>query len=1315
MKITLGKNRSYRLIPRAWPRSDKFLLAWLMPVELAILVPVLVIFGIAQPDLYRTAMWRIGFENKLNSNPNMILYAFANHRPLPDVPFIWSSTWVSVDARLTSFNVAISIVSLFFLLIKLIGYIMRTWYPVFAIFANIALVVLYAVSVYGQVGPDYADARYQASAAWYFRQGCGLAKQYDKYQACQIAQASLAITLLLLRFSTVYLINLAIALHATWPNRENDVSNEDDEDVATLDSTERGTWEMHSMKAPASTPYTPRTQAFYTLDRQLPLRQPDYGQAWVHDMIWTYWSGALSKALGIYEYIVSGNDERRKGGHTHKSKCRRTAPASLVIMSASSEEKDEYLSDNQSSDSSGHEWPARPLSQTFFAPPFYGRPPTPLPPSPSLTSLLRPSRPTTPDASDDENMAPVPRASPQVPTYEYYGFVLYLFSSMSFLLWLLWSYLPAPFLHGLGIYYYPNRWWALAIPAFLTMTLCYIYVALASYNTEMMTLPMASVETVVDGAGKLAVIDAKGRLRGSNKRERKCDHNGRLRCRHGYSSSRRMRGPFRRRARGGGLNEWLFDFHHHRLNVAGYINPTASTLPIPPAILSAHFQDQVKTSNQTAMDILKLLSRGTKRPSQAKRAGSDASIKLPSAGTKTNPQLFHDHAHGQKRKRDEDEPLRKHAVEDLPVVDFFAPKVEASHFTTYKAQQAPSPAAQPSERLSVDACRELLRSHRLKLTVMTEPDGRQASKRKEKASKGKEIENKNKSSGVGAKPDKRQLFPQPLRSFGELRSTYGISRRVSENLAVQGYRVPTEVQLGALPVLLRPDIAMIDERDLSEGVNFLAVAPTGSGKTVSFLIPAINSIMRRRALQGLQGIHELEAVIVAPTRELVFQIVNEGRKLTQGTGLRVTGMRKGTRVVSDQSGVTKLGSGAEEDDDDDDESQSEDDKPAVEAPAPVAKADILVTTPLLLFRSLTSETADGQCKTLPTVRELVLDEADVLLDALFREQTLGIWTACRNPSMRVSCWSATMGSNIESLVVDKLKEWSETRDIRLKPLVRLVVGLRDTAVPNIAHRLIYTASETGKLMALRQLLHPAPGDDAGPPLRPPFLVFTQTIDRASALREELKYDIPLEAGGPSRIEALHSELSDSARAAIMRKFRAGDIWVLITTDVLARGVDFAGVNGVVNYDVPGSSAAYVHRAGRTGRAGREGGVAVTLYTKDDIPFVKTVANAIAISEKQAGKTGSQAGVQKWLLDALPNVARADRKKLKYRGVDSRRSGTGAKITSKSGYDRRREHNRMGAIAGSKRRISEARRDVDEAQVDEEGEEEEEEEWTGFGD
>lgn len=176
-------------------------------------------------------------------------------------------------------------------------------------------------------------------------------------------------------------------------------------------------------------------------------------------------------------------------------------------------------------------------------PPFYGRPPTPLPPSPSLTSLLRPpsllnrsttsTRPTTPDSSDVETpndteaavahsarrANPLPPAAPKVPTYEYYGFVLYLASSLLFLIYILWSYLPSPFLHAMGITYYPNRWWSLAIPAWIVMVLIYIYIALACWNVEYLTLGMQRVETMVDEAGNVAILDENGRIRkGGSKR-----------------------------------------------------------------------------------------------------------------------------------------------------------------------------------------------------------------------------------------------------------------------------------------------------------------------------------------------------------------------------------------------------------------------------------------------------------------------------------------------------------------------------------------------------------------------------------------------------------------------------------------------------------------------------------------------------------------------------------------------------------------------------------------------------------------------------
>ncbi|KAM0262874.1 hypothetical protein ACHAQJ_001465 [Trichoderma viride] len=689
------------------------------------------------------------------------------------------------------------------------------------------------------------------------------------------------------------------------------------------------------------------------------------------------------------------------------------------------------------------------------------------------------------------------------------------------------------------------------------------------------------------------------------------------------------------------------------------------------------------------MDILKVLSRGTKKSAKNSLSGGSAVGKLPSSGTKTNPQLYHDDVRGHKRKRDVEEPENK-LPEELPEVDFFAPKDVAESKPAKKAEAnkdkraaSPEVEAEAAKLLSADECRQLLRSHRLKVTLLNK---REEQHKVKKSKKKKAI--------VEVKKDKKpQLNPQPLTSFGQLRSTYNLSRRVAENLSYQGYRVPTEVQMGSMPLLIRPDLALKGEEGLESGIDLLAVAPTGSGKTISFLVPTINNIMRRRAQEKLHGIHELEAIVIVPTRELAYQIVHVGNQLVKGTGIKVVGMRKGMVLAAESQDIGEDDSDeekekAEESDDDDGEEEEEEERDG--KPKVVSKVDILITTPLLLLNFLTSGSTSTQ-KVLPTVRDLILDEADVLLDPLFRDQTIGIWTACSNPDLRLSFWSATMGSNIETLVTERLASRVESLGIPQRPLVRLVVGLKDTAVPNIVHRLVYTASEQGKLLALRQLLRPTSSIDSGPPLRPPFLVFTQTIDRATALQEELKYDIPLEAGGSSRIAALHSGLPDAARAAIMRKFRAGEIWVLITTDVLARGVDFAGVNGVLNYDVPGSSAAYVHRAGRTGRAGREGGIAVTFYTKEDIPFVKTVANVIAESEKQAGKTGEESGVQKWLLDALPNVGKDDRKKLKERGVESRRSGSGnkAQITSKSGYERRKENNRKGAIEGSKKRKMEA--------------------------
>ncbi|KAJ2963687.1 hypothetical protein NQ176_g10839 [Zarea fungicola] len=479
------------------------------------------------------------------------------------------------------------------------------------------------------------------------------------------------------------------------------------------------------------------------------------------------------------------------------------------------------------------------------------------------------------------------------------------------------------------------------------------------------------------------------------------------------------------------------------------------------------------------MDILKILSRGTKRTAKgAAQSAASASAKLPSSTgvAATNPQLYHDEVRGQKRKRSKTEKQGTEDVESdkLPEVDFFAPKPEATatdaRSVSSKTKVDAKPVSKPAAQISEDECRQILRSHRLKVTLMTKQEGEKVAKKAKKSKKAAVEETK--------RDDKKkaQLYPQPLGSFGQLRSTYEISRRVSENLVAQSYRVPTEVQLASLPLLLRPELALAgsDIEALEHGVDFLAVAPTGSGKTISFLIPAINHIMHRRgidpnATEETTLPHQLEALIVVPTRELSHQIVNEGLKLLQGTGIKIMAMKKQMNLETEEQELAEE-SESDEQEEDEDEVEDEDEDHCSDGDdgktkklkrknkATAAKPDILVTTPQLLLNFLAAGPATTH-RVLPDVRDLILDEADVLLDVLFREQTMSVWSACINTDLRVSFWSATMGSNIESAMTEKLQSRADGLGISPKPFVRLVVGLKDTAVPNIVHKLTYTASE----------------------------------------------------------------------------------------------------------------------------------------------------------------------------------------------------------------------------------------------------------------
>jgi len=681
------------------------------------------------------------------------------------------------------------------------------------------------------------------------------------------------------------------------------------------------------------------------------------------------------------------------------------------------------------------------------------------------------------------------------------------------------------------------------------------------------------------------------------------------------------------------------------------------------------------------MDPLKLLSRSTKL--QKKQAVSAKDAQLPS-GQQARPQLYAGERNGSdetaSRKRKRGQSAKSHSTIDSTGPDFFGGgAVHATEISPPPGEPQldkddlileDDSANLDADKETEEEARKTLKQHKLKMTWLNPHATSKKSKKKAKE---------------GKKEQNQHVYPRPLEHFHTLRKRFAIPQRVQENVSDQGYDLATEVQMAALPLLLDKPNSFLHAPDGQEAVkhessyiDLLAVAPTGSGKTLAFLIPLFSKIMRLRKEQS--GSRHTTALILAPTKELVGQIVNEGKKLGLNTGTKISQVRKGMNL--DHSSELA---------DDASEAKAEEDSSV--------KVDILVSTPGVLH-SILEDKENQNRAALPAVESLVLDEADVLLDPLFREQTLAIWHRLAHPDLRVSLWSATMGSNIEDLarstIAARQERLAEENDVKASgaPLIRLVVGLKDSAVPNIEHKLIYAATEQGKLMGLRQLLHPTTSSaESGPPLRPPFLVFTQTIERAVALHSELLYDIPAEAGGISRIAVLHSDLSDTARDSVMTRFRKGEVWVLITTDLLSRGVDFRGVNGVVNYDIPTSSAAYVHRVGRTGRAGRQGGVAVTLYSKEDIPYMKHVATVVSMAQKQQGAAAGE-GVQQWLLDALPSLSKNDKQKFKKRGVEVRtargaasdpRGAKKARISTKAGYVRREENKRKGAIAGSKQR------------------------------
>jgi ATP-dependent RNA helicase DDX52/ROK1 len=299
--------------------------------------------------------------------------------------------------------------------------------------------------------------------------------------------------------------------------------------------------------------------------------------------------------------------------------------------------------------------------------------------------------------------------------------------------------------------------------------------------------------------------------------------------------------------------------------------------------------------------------------------------------------------------------------------------------------------------------------------------------------------------------------------------------------------------------------------------------------------------------------------------------------------------------------------------------------------------DILISTPLRLVHAIQNENFK-----LDNVRHLILDEADKLLEIGFLDQVDEILAACSYPKIKKALFSATISSGVEELAKTFMKD-----------PIRVVIGSKNAATSLITQKLLYVGQEEGKIIAIRQLIQGG--------MKPPVLLFVQSIDRARDLFKELIYD-------GINVDVIHSGRSKAQRDLIISNFRCGKIWVLITTELMARGIDFKGVNLVINYDFPQTAESYIHRIGRTGRAGRSG-ESVTYFTKDDLPYLKTIVNVM----KQSG-----CDVPEWMLK-LKKPSKNEKKQAKKAPMKR------PAIHEISKYDQKKDARMRQIVADSKKK------------------------------
>ena len=389
-------------------------------------------------------------------------------------------------------------------------------------------------------------------------------------------------------------------------------------------------------------------------------------------------------------------------------------------------------------------------------------------------------------------------------------------------------------------------------------------------------------------------------------------------------------------------------------------------------------------------------------------------------------------------------------------------------------------------------------------------------------------------------------------TFAEL----GLNEQILAGVATLGFSAPTPVQAAAIPAVLA-------------GKDVVASAQTGTGKTAAFMLPTLqriavekpggaekrgakepnasakpNAAAGRGAKRGDAKRNAYpRALIITPTRELAAQIDNVAKSVCASTGQQAVIVTGGARYKHQ---ITALQKGC----------------------------DVLVATPGRLIDLL-----DKKHTSLENIQVLVLDEADRMLD-------MGFWPSVHRimeqlpKAHQTLLFSATLPASITSTI-----------DALLKDPERIEIARTGQTAATIEQHLC-SVTQGQKPQLLKALI------DSFDPAPERVLVFCRTKSRVDSIYKNLK------AAG-LKVDVMHADRPQKARARALERFRSGAIQVLVATDVMSRGIDIQGIDAVINFDVPLDPEDYVHRIGRTGRAGAAG-QAFTFMGPDEVTPLREI-------------------------------------------------------------------------------------------------------------